>query len=427
TGNIKQTPLYVFLVFLTVYSCRSTNTIEIGPLAGSSIGDSTLMLPIEDQYPCMQLVTEGAINLEIPEEPEYRDSLINTKRRYLPLETTEECLIGRIDKLETDGTDIFVFDETNNRALRFSQVDGRFLNKFGCKGRGPGEYTSLTDMAINRKNKEISLLDYQGRKLLHFNYEGKLLRETPLYYLYNKMEYTGEHVVLQTAYNGNPHTPAISFNYLTMAQPDQTPLFVGFPYAKYLDEYFRLTNQHAFVTRDDEVFYNHVLSDTIWQIKDNGVCEAKFIYKFAGRDNLFDEKDFQQITHDEYTQKQENVIHSLGEYTLTKDFLYTEISGGIRLLYCIPTGHYIIGKPYFKHFAERSYNRPLFIFNKTSFVNILQPFDLIKRNQQVKNMYNKEGYELYCKNQLTEEERQLLSTMTEEDNPILEIIDIESF
>ncbi|MCM1108052.1 MAG: hypothetical protein NC388_03225 [Clostridium sp.] len=62
TGNIKQTSLYVFLVFLTVSSCRSTNTIEIGPLAGSSIGDSTLMLPIKNQYPCMQLVTEGAIN-----------------------------------------------------------------------------------------------------------------------------------------------------------------------------------------------------------------------------------------------------------------------------------------------------------------------------------------------------------------------------
>ncbi|MCM1108047.1 MAG: 6-bladed beta-propeller [Clostridium sp.] len=426
TGNIKQTPLYVFLVFLTVSSCRNTNTIEIGPLAGSSIGDSTLTLQIEEYYPSMTLVTEGAIHLQVKEEVS-KDFTPKTHIRYLPLETTDECLIGYIDKIESDDANIFIFDNTNNQVLRFSQQDGRFLNRIGNYGRGPGEYIDLNEISINKAKKEIYLIDFQLYKLICFNYDGQLVREEPLFYCYNAIECLGEHLLLHTEFNKNEHAPSLRNNRLVLAKSDQTPLYVGFSFREGFDDKFHQSAKHNFLTCNGEVYYNHVLSDTIWQIKENGVCEAHYVFKFPGRDNLYDEKDFQGITDDEYERKKEGKPYYRDELAITKDFVKADINGAPTVLYCLSTGHCFNGSPNYRCFGTPTNRSAKYTLNDTSFVLPLQPFEIIKDMQWMKSMVSEAQYKHMLDTQLTEEERRLLSTMTEEDNPILMIMDIEPF
>ncbi|MCM1108044.1 MAG: 6-bladed beta-propeller [Clostridium sp.] len=410
---------------IALNACRTAEVAEVRPLNGTT-ADSTQVLMVEDQYPYMNLVTEGAIPINIPDKPQDEVYKPAYSSRYLALETTDECLIGHIDKLTTDGNSLFILDTGNNSALRFSLKDGAFLTKYGQKERGPGEFTGLTDLVIDKNKKEVCLIDRFGLKQMYFNYEGELLREKPFYYYYMQMEFVGDKLAIHTGYNDNAMTPAINHNRLIISDKGQVPQYVGFAYPDDLADRFTQDMKYPLITCNDEVYFSHVLSDTIWQVKENGTCEAKFIFKFPGRDNLFDELQSQTITNEQYESITQNTPYYRDEILITKDFICAYIYHGDELLYCRSTGHIKYGHYSYQNFAQANIQPLDFTLNGTSFVKVLQPFEIIKKENQNKNFFG-EYYSDYLQAQLTEEERRLLSTMTEEDNPILMIMDIEPF
>lgn len=430
--------LNILFFTLTFLSCRKATVTEVKPFQASS-ADTTKVLLVESSYPCMKLVTEDVVPLIVgeaaanplvtaPEGNAQQENSLKTTIHYLPLETTEECLIGNIDKLESDDCYIFIFDRENGAVFRFSQKDGSFQNKYSRQGRGPGEYTRLTDMSIDKKRKEICLLDQFGFKIMYFDYNGNLLREEPLFYVYDFIEFLGDHIILNTNLNENEMVPAVNNNRLVYAKRDQTPVYVSFAYSAEHTKQFHKDVRRAFTTCNGEVYYNHVLSDTIWQITEDGSCIAKYVFKFPNRNNLFDEKDCRQITDNEYEERTKDIPYFGGNtWLLTTNFICAKIVHGGPMLYCIPTGRYVYGYPKYRSFGLETKFPVTHTLNDTSFVRVIQPFQLI---QQHKNWI--EGMDdftdsNYWKNLLTEEERQLLSNMTEEDNPILMIMDIEPF
>ena len=88
---------------------------------------------------------------------------------YIPLETNENCLIGRIDKVIGMGDTVAVLDDRIGRALYLFGRDGRFIRKIGQQGEGPQEYIHLFDMTYDRATDRIFLLDLGGNKILVFN------------------------------------------------------------------------------------------------------------------------------------------------------------------------------------------------------------------------------------------------------------------
>ena len=400
----------------------------------SNYSDTSKVLLMEDKYPCMKLVTDNPIHLQakgIDETQPYGliqdGNPLDIKHRYLPLETTEECLIGHIDKLLSDESSIFVFDNDNNSTLRFSQKDGSFICRYGKHGRGPGEYIDITDMAIDRIKKEVCLLDFTQYKLLFFSYDGEFLREEPQYYGFGDIEYCGGNILLCTRYSNNDMAPSINHNSFVLAKPDQTPLFRGFPYPEHLMDNFNHAIFYPWITCKDTVYFTYELSDTIWQVKEDGVCEAKYVFKFPGRGNKFDENDFMQITNEAYDAKTKDAPSFEGHIAITENFIRADIINGQPMVYCISTGHHYYGLSRHRIFATSKSFDGRFTLNSTSFVDILQPFELLKNHTFIKEKFADFQYADYWNNQLTEEERQLLQKMTPEDNPILMIIDIEPF
>lgn len=417
-------------------SCRRSNTTEIRPY-NEELFDTTRVLLLEDKYPCMKLVTDKAVNLQVRERDtkgsivEFNKEPLKIKVRYLPLETKEDCLVGgQIAKLETDDSSIFIFDYYNAQILRFSQKDGSFLNKLGSKGRGPGEYISVKDMSLNRTKKEVCLIDYGNQKFIYYDYDGQFLREEPIYYFYDKVEFVGDYMIQDTWRNSNTMVPSLNNNRLVFArQSDQSPKYVGFPYPESVGQAFGQGIKRTFITCNDDIYYNHLLSDTIWQIKPNGSCEARFVFKFPGRDNLFDENDFQSMSGDVYMQKTNAAeCYYRDDIRITEDFVHACINGGKDLLYCIPTGNYRYGTIFCTSFGTTYILDDMFTMNGKSFVSILQPFEVLNSvNKQIEtwDQGREPGY--FCREKLTEDERRMLQKMTTEDNPILMIIDIETF
>ena len=94
---------------------------------------------------------------------------------YIQLETTNDCLMpyhGLGRKVLIDCLLIF-YDRYS--ILTFNAVSGKFLNKIGKKGQGPGEYVQIQDLCIDKDNNRIVLKDSGKQAILTYNYEGKYL------------------------------------------------------------------------------------------------------------------------------------------------------------------------------------------------------------------------------------------------------------
>ncbi len=87
---------------------------------------------------------------------------------YIPLQTIGNSLISRVDKVILTQDKIYL----NNRGDEIMCFDkrGNFLFKLLKSGRGPGEYTFITDFDISSDNKTLILLS--NNRILIYNDNG---------------------------------------------------------------------------------------------------------------------------------------------------------------------------------------------------------------------------------------------------------------
>ncbi len=83
-------------------------------------------------------------------------------------------------------------------------------------------------MGVDKKRKEVCLIDNVNNQLFYFAYDGTFLYEKPIYYFYNDIQYVGNNLILHTGRNDNSHLPVINNHRVVLARHDQTPLGAGF-------------------------------------------------------------------------------------------------------------------------------------------------------------------------------------------------------
>lgn len=93
---------------------------------------------------------------------------------YIPLETTKECLIGYMN-IPIFGEDIIIRSYNNGGSIyRFSE-QGKFLNKIGSIGRGPGEYQDFCDVKLIENN--IVVVSNFSNNILYYKLSGDFINE----------------------------------------------------------------------------------------------------------------------------------------------------------------------------------------------------------------------------------------------------------
>lgn len=92
---------------------------------------------------------------------------------YIPLETRDDCLIGKIQDIIISDSIIFVLNKEQNTIFLFNQF-GKYLRKINKVGSGPGEYTIINQMAYNAKRQSISLA---SSKIIEYDLFGNLKKE----------------------------------------------------------------------------------------------------------------------------------------------------------------------------------------------------------------------------------------------------------
>ena len=114
---------------------------------------------------------KDALSLTKCKISEYASSI-----EYIPLETSDDCLIGDEFSLIVASQDIFVHEFSDQKIYRFDR-NGKFLNSIGKKGQGPGEYTCIYSIYIDESTHECFLLDTFSGNVLVYDYDGTYKRK----------------------------------------------------------------------------------------------------------------------------------------------------------------------------------------------------------------------------------------------------------
>lgn len=100
-------------------------------------------------------------------------SQIASNIEYIKLETNPMCVIGR--EVKYCFTDSLIFVSNKDHILKFSH-EGKFINKIGNPGRGPGEIVEIKTMSVIPDKRMIVIQITNERKLIYFSFDGELLK-----------------------------------------------------------------------------------------------------------------------------------------------------------------------------------------------------------------------------------------------------------
>ena len=104
---------------------------------------------------------------------ELKLSQLGKKVRYIPLETTDECLIANDYNISLLEDKILV--NTNGKYILFDKQTGKFLRTIGQRGQGQYDYTNPgSPIFIQKENGNLHLIQ-NPNKLLVYNQEGEYL------------------------------------------------------------------------------------------------------------------------------------------------------------------------------------------------------------------------------------------------------------
>lgn len=108
----------------------------------------------------------------------YAESLVDTIS-FVHLETTKKSILPEYDKciLRISSNLITVYNKVNKSLVVFDRR-GKYLSGFNHYGRGPYEYSYVTQLFINSQD-EITIVD-QGKNVLTFDIHGNILKAKEL-------------------------------------------------------------------------------------------------------------------------------------------------------------------------------------------------------------------------------------------------------
>lgn len=132
---------------------------------------------------CQQETDFGLLSLtlddagQIDQSQELSLDTLGMKVDAIPLETTDDCLIKNISVLEESRD--FYWLVSDNLIYKFDK-SGHFLQRIGTVGQGPEEYVSAKVIQPVEKERSLYIMDYFGRKMTVYDFDGRFLRSFKL-------------------------------------------------------------------------------------------------------------------------------------------------------------------------------------------------------------------------------------------------------
>ncbi len=238
----------------------------------------------------------------------------------IPLETNDNVVIQKVDKVEIFGNKVYILDKDGAKTLFEFTRNGKFNRKIGRIGNGPGEYISPLDFDVSKET--IRILTYN--RMIYYDTTGKYLKDEYLRFVAQKFAAIDEN---NDAYYGS-------------AKEDRIIIANKSGHKK--NSYFTYSVRNRIVTsfelhkNPNGVFFNIPFCDTIYHPKKNAVepyCYLDFgEYAFTYQDFL-KVPATQRMNVAQYVIDHNNIYVFKGYFSETKSFYMTSF-GFKKIHYC---------------------------------------------------------------------------------------------
>lgn len=184
---------------------------------------------------------------------------------YVPLETSDDFLLGYIGRMAIQGNSIYMM--SGKSIYVFDLETGKGKLNISKLGSGPGEYKSLFDFIVDKKTSNIELLDNNGKKVFVYDSNGKYLRSLDLPFM--PFSFCKQTDNLYSFYNSNlkseiSSTKIVDYNVELHEKTNEY-----FPIDDKLAEYFFLGDEKVFSRSSESLFCHISPVDTIYKFEEN--------------------------------------------------------------------------------------------------------------------------------------------------------------
>jgi hypothetical protein len=250
------------MIFSTfIVSCKNViNKVEKN-------SEGQLLLNFEDQYPSS-----------------FFSDRIFREIEMIPLETTDDCLVGIRPELLSDADHFFIKEHQQQVILRFDR-SGKFINRIGQRGGGPGEYQGdVMDFDIDPEAKIIEVMA-SNSQLLRYNYDGTIISNRLYGINIQSFAKAG------TTYWFNLGVSKLNSDGRLLKVSDDGTVAEKFLPLK--TDWFGFEDLN-FTRSGDVISFKETFSHTVYRITDNGPVETTIVNfgKYALPKNVYDRDQF---------------------------------------------------------------------------------------------------------------------------------------
>ena len=251
----------------------------------------------DDSVKPFEVVREDkCIQVELPSELPHSDlDTIFSSYKLIPLETSEEFLIGNIDRIIKCPGCYCILDRENANVFIFEE-NGKFRCKLGNKGHARNEHLDAWSIAYDEKNEQIVLLDLTGRRLLSYDLMGNLKKVASLFFLYHDMAILGDDILCLTGSAYNRFSDIIDLSRLVLADKMGKPIRRGFPITEMIRD--RFTYGDKMTQYKDKAYFTDLIADTVWEV--SGKEMAPILNMTVNGSQRFSKDEKENITSKSY-------------------------------------------------------------------------------------------------------------------------------
>ncbi|WP_203257021.1 6-bladed beta-propeller [Hyunsoonleella ulvae] len=412
-----------FFVFALFFNCENESKNNVSLTSIDASGNKKKIEIKSEDIILFDENTAGAEKVIIPSDifsskMDLNDVLYDIE--LIPLETTSESLIGKIDNIIYDSNCYFIHDKNNNKLLRFGK-NGKFLNSIGTIGKGPQELLRMRDVAINREKKIISILDSKSRKVLRYDYTGKFIDSKPFYYMVSEHEYGNNSLVFGASIvQKNKSIPLIASYRLIIADTNSIPLGLAF---KTPENSFVYATTRPLRKFNDFIYYHQPFSNGIWKIEKNNLIP--FI-KFEFEKNGFPDKVWKkQISTKEFIELKNKHLNFSGDFIITDNcsfFTFYSEKGVSNMFFNTESKNMLYGNN-LKWVNDNQlmmlYRRPIGVGENNSFIGKIEAIELFYHKQAVEDGGIKNG--------LKPKYWEIIEKIKQTDNPVIVTYKLKDF
>lgn len=207
---------------------------------------------------------------------------------YIPLETNDKALLGRINQFYMKGDTIFILDAAIAKSVVMYDKKGKYLGNVGEKGEGPSEYLEPTDFGID--NNDLYIIDYKRQRILFFSLPDLKYKSSMSlkYDMSGRSRYgciENGHICTDIYYSSK--IPAYLVHEIDTNSKIEKRWLSPLSYNRgyFSSTYF--TGESFFSKTDVGVRYKHIASDSVMRIE-NGEMYAYLTFRYNERPSYND-------------------------------------------------------------------------------------------------------------------------------------------